>query len=342
MAQKDNGYIMTRSLAANPIVENFIAFARDLDISMDVLLEGTQLDTINPSSAASLTDLETIIANAYRASDCPHLAILFGKRLNIYSHGTAAIASLTCESLDQSIDILIQYLSQNSPLFTLKRSDTRQHIFLEVHFKEDISPLVKKFTIETGIASTATIVKSLFRGQSVVECFKLDYQPDYPSEWITRETGIEVRTKQPTNGILYYKTESTKENPYKDSITHQKMLALLKQENHDQRKALSYAQRIEKYISSFPENLPTLETIATELCASTRTVSRKLKQENTSYKAILEKAKRQKAERLLIDLRVSQVSEILGYSSPANFSAAFKLWTNKTPTQFKKDQLKNR
>ena len=83
MAQKDNGYIMTRSLAANPIVENFVAFARDLDISMDVLLEGTQLDTINPSSAASLTDLETIIANAYRASDCPHLAILFGKRLNI-------------------------------------------------------------------------------------------------------------------------------------------------------------------------------------------------------------------------------------------------------------------
>ncbi len=68
-----------------------------------------------------------------------------------------------------------------------------------------------------------------------------------------------------------------------------------------------------------------------------RTLQRKLSEENTSYKELLDETRRELANQYLrqATLSVSEVTYLLGFSEPSNFSRAFKRWTGRTPSEFR-------
>ncbi|MGR3761776.1 AraC family transcriptional regulator ligand-binding domain-containing protein [Roseobacteraceae bacterium NS-SX3] len=81
----------------------------------------------------------------------------------------------------------------------------------------------------------------------------------------------------------------------------------------------------------------TLETIASGLGMSPRTLSRKLAQEGTSYFTILEELRKSLALRYLADkdLVLAEIAFLLGYSSLSSFNDAFKRWTGVSPGQYR-------
>jgi AraC-like DNA-binding protein len=83
---------------------------------------------------------------------------------------------------------------------------------------------------------------------------------------------------------------------------------------------------------------PSLTDICTHLHQSERTLIRKLKRYDTSYKKILQAQRRQFASGLLADFRYSilTVSEILGYKETANFTRAFKKWYGQSPNSYRR------
>ena len=85
------------------------------------------------------------------------------------------------------------------------------------------------------------------------------------------------------------------------------------------------------------DGYPTLEDISQRLNMTTRTLRRKLEEEGTNFKALLEEAKRRDAIQLLDDrnLEIQRVANLLGYQDPANFTRAFRQWTGQTPSQYR-------
>ena len=79
------------------------------------------------------------------------------------------------------------------------------------------------------------------------------------------------------------------------------------------------------------------QDVADSLHMSLRTLQRKLAEENTSYKEILEETRRELANQYLRQgyLSVSEVTYLLGFSEPSNFARAFKRWTGHTPSEFR-------
>ena len=79
------------------------------------------------------------------------------------------------------------------------------------------------------------------------------------------------------------------------------------------------------------------QDVADSLYMSLRTLQRKLSDENTSYKEILEETRRELANQYLRQgyLSVSEVTYLLGFSEPSNFARAFKRWTGHTPSEFR-------
>ena len=79
------------------------------------------------------------------------------------------------------------------------------------------------------------------------------------------------------------------------------------------------------------------QDVARSLHMSLRTLQRKLSDENTSYKEILEETRRELANQYLRQgyLSVGEVTYLLGFSEPSNFARAFKRWTGHTPTEFR-------
>lgn len=84
-------------------------------------------------------------------------------------------------------------------------------------------------------------------------------------------------------------------------------------------------------------NVPNIEIIARELGVSERTLQRELSAENTSFREILDDARRGIALKYLRDKSVSigEISFLLGFSEPSAFHRSFRRWMGATPQSFR-------
>ena len=83
---------------------------------------------------------------------------------------------------------------------------------------------------------------------------------------------------------------------------------------------------------------PTQEAIAAAMHLTTRTLIRRLKKEGSAYKEILEELRRDYAQTLLGNARltVADISVLLGYREPANFGRAFRRWFGSSPAHWRR------
>jgi AraC-like DNA-binding protein len=79
------------------------------------------------------------------------------------------------------------------------------------------------------------------------------------------------------------------------------------------------------------------ETVARALAVSRRTLSRRLADEGTSFRHILDDVRREFACALLHDrsLSIGDIAFFLQYSEPAAFNRSFRRWTGQTPRAFR-------
>ena len=86
-----------------------------------------------------------------------------------------------------------------------------------------------------------------------------------------------------------------------------------------------------------PHGRAELSTVARQLGMSSRTLSRKLREEGVTYAEILDRLRSALAKRYLSDreLPVTQIAWLLGYQEVSSFTHAFKRWTGTTPREFR-------
>jgi len=79
-----------------------------------------------------------------------------------------------------------------------------------------------------------------------------------------------------------------------------------------------------------------VEHVAKQLGLTTRSLQRRLKDEQTSFQLVREDVRRELATRYLDDnLSIAEISFLLGFSEPSAFFRAFKRWTGLTPIESK-------
>lgn len=83
---------------------------------------------------------------------------------------------------------------------------------------------------------------------------------------------------------------------------------------------------------------PTLGSVARRLALSARTFRRRLADEGTCFRELLDHTRRDLARRYLVDEQRApgEVALLLGFSEPSAFFRAFKRWTGRTPDEFRR------
>jgi AraC-like DNA-binding protein len=89
--------------------------------------------------------------------------------------------------------------------------------------------------------------------------------------------------------------------------------------------------------SELPGGRPNLWRTASGLGISARTLQRRLRENGSSFSAVLEELRRELSGDLLADkkLAVSDVAFLLGYSEPSAFRRAFRRWRGVSPRRFR-------
>lgn len=87
---------------------------------------------------------------------------------------------------------------------------------------------------------------------------------------------------------------------------------------------------------SMPGNIIQADEAAANLGMSLRTLARRLKNEGTSYREIVEDLRCDLAQTFITNgMSLSEISYSLGYADQAAFSTAFKRWTGQAPSAFR-------
>jgi AraC-like DNA-binding protein len=82
-----------------------------------------------------------------------------------------------------------------------------------------------------------------------------------------------------------------------------------------------------------PQRMPGQAEVAAALHVSVRTLRRRLEDEGSSFRAVLEQTREHLAEELLgtAGLGVEQVAQRLGYAESSSFVHAFRRWKGQSP-----------
>ena len=86
-----------------------------------------------------------------------------------------------------------------------------------------------------------------------------------------------------------------------------------------------------------PGFFPDIAMMAEKLGLSVRTLRRRLTEENTSFQGVLDEVRFGLATEYLVEtgLPLQEISTLLGYSEPGNFTHAFKRWSGKAPSDYR-------
>ncbi len=94
-----------------------------------------------------------------------------------------------------------------------------------------------------------------------------------------------------------------------------------------------------KIIEQLPAGRPNQGDIAVELNTSLRSLQRRLHDQDTSFKELLSNTQRELALSYIRDSSrsIGEITYLLGFSEPSNFTRAFKRWTGKSPGEYREN-----
>ena len=150
--------------------------------------------------------------------------------------------------------------------------------------------------------------------------------------------GVPVRFNQPRNRLRM--PPGSLRTPLREVDTH--LAAVLRAHAEQALAALPSSPGLE---ASIGQLLPSLLSqgeaevgrVAASLGMSQRTLQRRLQDAGISFREIVEKIRRELALQYLSDLElnISQICFLLGFSEPAAFSRAFARWTGQSPRAYR-------
>jgi AraC-like DNA-binding protein len=90
-------------------------------------------------------------------------------------------------------------------------------------------------------------------------------------------------------------------------------------------------------VENLGQSVLTPDAVATTLAVSRRTLTRRLTEERTSFRHILDEVRCDFGRALLQDrsLSIGDIAFFLQYSEPAAFHRSFRRWTRQTPRAFR-------
>jgi AraC-like DNA-binding protein len=90
-------------------------------------------------------------------------------------------------------------------------------------------------------------------------------------------------------------------------------------------------------IEQLPDGQPTQKDIAQALHMSVRNLQRKLQTEGVSFKELLNETRKELATQYIRDTsrRLGEITYLLGFSEPSNFTRAFRRWTGYSPNEYR-------
>jgi len=197
-----------------------------------------------------------------------------------------------------------------------------------------------KFIIEMQFGIVLALHRDIMGSSFLAREFHVTYSPareaaDYPALF-----GAPVLFGQSTNRLLFDSRWLDGTPSLGNPITYSTVVALCDAQIEEFQLRSGLVGEVRQFLMKSLMRPTKFPDVAQNLNMSTRTLRRKLRDENRSFRQLVDELRRDMAIRYLrdTDLTVEDIAEALGFSDAANFRKAFRRWTKTTPHEFKNVQ----
>lgn len=264
----------------------------------------------------------------------PDLGLQVGARYHLSAYGLLGLAIMTSENLIAAMQVLYKNILMTWTYMQWITTVRGERAYISLAPLRDLGAS-HQYMIDRGLVASHTIFKeALGKAIPVHEVHLRQHSSPYADAY-RRYFGCEVYFGAAENcyvfdsALLYHQLLQAEPETARiyasqcESICHQ--LA----------KNQSYSDIVRNQILSSPREVFTLDTIADRLGTTPRTVQRRLAQEDSSYKLILEEVRRNLALEFLqtTSFTLDEIAHRLGYADASSFCHAYKRWTGVNPSQ---------
>ena len=308
--------------------DNMIILALHLENFTDYAgLRGMPNETTAPRLAIDDNDFYAALEriDAYVKDEL--LGIRAGNHRNLNTLGAIYRISLKTVTIQEALYYCQAYLRETLPLIQVVNSVEGDYASIRLSIDND-RDRGNRIILETTLTVIAREIKIVSGEETEVAVYSPFFKAGYPSNW-RKGKGFMVKFRLP---IL---RAALKDNSHwgLDLLIPEYLGLIEALKTQD-----NFSSRIKKAMLRMAKpQLPGLETVAYAFNQTTRTLQRRLEEEETSFRAIAEELKRRICDLLIRHNRyaVADIAFLLGYSDAAAFTHSFKRWYGQPPNKIR-------
>jgi AraC-like DNA-binding protein len=266
----------------------------------------------------------------------PALGVEAGLRYSLSSFGIWGFALLASSSIRAALDVATRYhaLAMSFNPIALQTMDGAMRL---VYADKDSPKDLRSFSAERALAVTVRLTRELAGKAMPMRDLRLrTSRPPYAAR-LEQVFGVMPQFGAADNSFAidgpWLDTPIVFGNAIVAKQVEDQCRELLERRRHRE----GMARKVRDLIVRSPMSIPSMEAIAGELCMTGRTLRRKLDDEHTSYRELVEEVRQTLAQELLktAGMKMEEVAERLGYSDATSFAHAFRRWKGRAPSEFR-------
>lgn len=311
-----------------------------LGFSASQCLKGSGINVARLEDFAEGITLQQELAfyrNLLRLSGDPLIGLKLGRAFRVESYGLLGYAMLSARNLGEALSLASDFGVLAFSLFKFGFSVqdgvvgvgfTRHQSFdpklLQIFVDRDVSAVISGAEAALGMRFQPKRVRLMHNGGGQYQRYQ-------------RFFGCPVEFDCARAELLFEASLIDTPMPQRDPETSnycrvqcQHLLNKLSQQS-------SFVDQVRSLIVAQSGKFQPIEVVAEHLHCSVRTVRRRLAEEGSGYQILLNEIRNHLArDYLQTRLPIKQISEMLAYGEPANFSHAFKRWHGVSPQQYRR------
>jgi len=290
---------------------------------------------LDPEARIEETQVISLWNEIASNSDLPHVGLLIGQRINPAAKGLLASWVSQCETLGEAFKIFQQNIPLMSPSEQWHMQTIDGFTQLTLIFADNKSYPIA--AIERSMSALLTWGRALTGENLQPEKVTFDFAiPSYVDQY-QRIFGEEVQFHQGGNSLLLdtrlLDLPIKSANPLLKKMIQEKAKEAIDELNQDS----SFSQQVKSLIQNNLSNQKSnIDSVSQELCMSRQTLYRKLKEEGTDFKTLLNEVRKTQAIELLVSdkANILHISLQLGFKESSSFYKAFHRWYSMTPNEY--------
>ena len=261
------------------------------------------------------------------------LGLEFGLRTTPIAHGYVGYAAMSCATLGEAMALVVRYLHLRQRDVVLQLSVENGWSVLEARDTHRFGPL-RHIVHECILVGFYRMLEFLL-GETRPPCeLWFDWpEPEYYQRYAARLPT--VRFDAPAVQLRLSADYLHKRLVMADPEAVKRAVEQCEREMATASPpAENLLERVRAELTPGTDGYPDLETVASCLFMSSRTLKRKLEERGTRFQQLLDEVRYRHALQLLDnpDLDIQQVATALGYQDPPSFTRAFRRWSGQSPS----------